>query len=85
MVRRGRGERGTEEIGKLYNNLARENFCCSMSLLPIVCRTKLSGQVQVQQAESIKKYLKDTLNYAGCRLRLRLPLPVNIYFWQMPL
>lgn len=76
---------GTEEIGKLYNNLARENFCCSMGLLPIVCRTKLSGQVQVQLAESIKKYLKDTLNYAVCRLRLRLPLPVNIYFWQMPL
>lgn len=62
---KGNGERGTEEIGKLYNNLARENFCCSMSLLPIVCRTKLSGQVQVQLAE----YQKVSQRYIElCRL-----------------
>lgn len=78
-------EMGAEEIGKLYNNLAREKFCCSMSLANC-CRTKLSGQVQVQLTEYQKSISKihwtmpfvvcvcrclSTFIFGKCRYKLR--------------
>lgn len=63
----GKGQRAGvgQEIGKLYNNLAGENFCCSMSLANcLLDKTLWSPTSSSSVAESIRKYLKDTLNYA---------------------